>query len=243
MKRPQLEICAADLDSVEAAAHAGADRIELCSGLAEGGVTPSYGLIEASLKFPPLKVMVLIRPRGGDFVYSPGEVDVMVADIEACRRMGVPGVVFGALTPDGDIDMAACRRMADAAGDMEKTFHRAFDRCRDPFAALDDIAALGCTRILTSGQSPKADVGAALLRDIRAKANSLGIKILAGGGVTPANAGMLLTTGAADEVHASAKVKKPSAMRFVNTRMNEEMAHSTSSPEIIAQIINVISES
>ncbi|WP_435052599.1 copper homeostasis protein CutC, partial [Paramuribaculum intestinale] len=154
--RNLLEVCAGDIESVYAASRGGAQRVELCSALADGGITPSTGFIRQAVRVPGMKVHVLIRPRGGDFLYTPEEVASMTDDIVAAREAGAHGVVIGALTPDGDIDMDACRHMMEAAAGMNVTFHRAFDLCRDPFEALDDIIALGCNRLLTSGQAASA---------------------------------------------------------------------------------------
>ncbi|MDE7459520.1 MAG: copper homeostasis protein CutC, partial [Paramuribaculum sp.] len=169
-QQPLLEVCAGDLESVRAAAEGGAARVELCSALGEGGVTPSIGFLRQALLVPSLRVHVLIRPRGGDFLYTPEEVNAMVADIEACREAGAHGVVIGALTPDGDIDLPSCRRMIEAAGEMSVTFHRAFDLCRNPEEALDTIIELGCDRLLTSCQAATAIEGTPLLRRLHDRA-------------------------------------------------------------------------
>lgn len=209
-----LEICAADMESVRAAAAAGAHRIELCSALAEGGVTPSAGFIAEARKIcGDMALMVLIRPRGGDFVYSREELECMLGDIELCVRLGADGVVIGALTPEGDIDKEACRRMVSAAGGMSVTFHRAFDMARDPVQALEDVIALGCDRILTSGQAPSAQEGASMLRQLREQAAGR-VWIMAGAGVKSSNLVELLRDANPDEVHASASVIRKSAMRF-----------------------------
>lgn len=208
-----LEICAADIASVRAAAAAGADRVELCSALTEGGVTPSAGFIAEARKSRNLGLMVLIRPRGGDFVYSPEEVDCMVADIATCALLGADGVVIGALTPDGDIDMKACRRMVEAARGMSITFHRAFDMVRDPHSALEQIIELGCHRVLTSGQAPSAPLGASLLHELHSRAAGR-IRIMAGAGVKSSNLAALLAEAQPDEVHASAGTAVASQMRF-----------------------------
>ena len=164
--RNLLEVCAGDIESVYAASRGEAQRVELCSALADGGITPSTGFIRQAVRVPGMKVHVLIRPRGGDFLYTPEEVASMTDDIVAAREAGAHGVVIGALTPDGDIDMDACRQMMEAASGMNVTFHRAFDLCRDPFEALDHIIALGCNRLLTSGQAASALDGAPMLRQL-----------------------------------------------------------------------------
>ncbi len=207
-----LEICAGDIESVYAAARGGADRVELCCALSEGGLTPSLGMIEEALEVEGIKVNVLIRPRSGDFVYSDEELRVMIRDIEACRKLGVNGVVFGALTPDGDIDMEACRKMATAADGLYKTFHRAFDMCRNPQKGAKEIMELGCDRILTSGQASSALKGAELICELQEEFPA--IIFIAAGGVSPENVREVVEKTGVTEVHASAKKAVESAMRF-----------------------------
>ncbi|MDE5836540.1 MAG: copper homeostasis protein CutC, partial [Paramuribaculum sp.] len=208
-----LEVCAGDIDSVIAAAQGGASRVELCTALGEGGVTPSIGFIRSALKVPGIRVHVLIRPRGGDFLYTPQEVDCMVDDIVAAREAGVHGVVIGALTPDGEIDMNACRKMMEAAAGISVTFHRAFDLCRDPFKALEDIISLGCDRILTSGQAQTALEGKENLAELVKQADGR-IIILAGAGVSQSNAAEILNASGTGEIHASARTSVESGMKF-----------------------------
>lgn len=210
----QLEICCGDLDSVRAAVAGGADRIELCSALAVGGLTPSVAMIKTALDMRgTTAVHVLIRPREGDFVLSPDEVDVACADIRAARVAGVQGVVIGAQTPDGNVDMNACRRMMDAAGDLSVTFHRAFDRMAHPEEALEDVIALGCHRLLTSGCAPTALEGAETLRRLNKQADGR-IIILGASGVSPENAGEILARSGIGELHASARSPRLSSMTF-----------------------------
>lgn len=198
----KLEICAANPASVRIAAENGADRVELCSALSLDGLTPSAGMIEYAVSFDSLKVHVLIRPREGNFAYTPDEISLMVRDIETARHLGADGVVIGALRHDGTIDTEACRRMISAAGDMSVTFHRAFDTVPDPFTALEDIISLGCSRVLTSGQARTAAEGIDLLAALHRKAAGR-IIILAGAGVNPDNAVTILRDGLADELHGS----------------------------------------
>ncbi len=220
-----LEICCADIESVNAAVRGGADRIELCSSLETGGLTPSPGLTEGTLwkvnlMDNPVPVNILVRPRAGDFFYSDRELGVCVQDAAWATGAGASGIVFGALTPEGDVDEDACRRIIDA---VEKsatgrhhpslTFHRAFDYCRDPFEALDTIIRLGFDRILTSGLSSTALEGAELIARL-CKKSAGRIIIMPGGGVTVANiAGIMRLTGAT-EIHASAKTFISSKMKF-----------------------------
>lgn len=245
--KPLLEVCAGDIESVKAASEGGASRVELCSALGEGGVTPSVGFLRQALRVPGLRVHVLIRPRGGDFLYTPEEVDAMVEDIRACREAGAHGVVIGALTPDGDIDLPACRRMVEAAGDMSVTFHRAFDLCRDADEALEAIIGLGCDRLLTSGQAASALEGVDLLRRLHDKAAGRLI-ILAGGGVSPDNAAEILEKSGTNEVHASARASVASPMRYrkegvaMGAPGSDEYSRKVTSPEIVARIVENINK-
>ncbi|MCM1483211.1 MAG: copper homeostasis protein CutC [Muribaculaceae bacterium] len=246
--KPVLEVCAADPSSVRAAAAGGAARVELCSALGEGGVTPSAGLIESALAVPGIKVHVLIRPRGGDFIYDEDEVSTMCADIRHARQAGVHGVVIGVLTPDGDIDVAACKRMmAEAGEDMNVTFHRAFDLCRDPQKALEDIIALGCNRLLTSGQQASALKGAGMLRSLNEQAAGR-LTILAGAGVNAGNAADIMTHSGVHELHASARHTIGSPMKFRREGVNmgtpgaDEYARSTTSAQIVADIVNAMNQ-
>lgn len=211
-KKTILEICAADIGSAYAAALGGADRIELCCALGEGGLTPSAGMIEEALTLPGIKVNVLIRPRSGDFVYSEAELRVMVRNIESCGRLGVNGVVFGALRPDGEIDMTACAQMAKAAEGMHMTFHRAFDVCRNPRKAVRDILELGFDRILTSGQEVSAMAGAALIRELQLEFPEM--TFIAAGGVIPSNVSEIVAMSGVREIHASARKSVESPMTF-----------------------------
>lgn len=208
-----LEICAGSWDSVLAARDGGADRVELCSGLAEGGLTPSLGLIRAACRLDGLKVHVLIRPRGGDFLYTETEVALMEDDIRSAVDAGADGVVVGSLTPDGDVDTLQLRRWVAAAGGRNVTFHRAFDLCRQPEQALQDIADCGCNRLLTSGQADKAINGLPLLAQLVAQAGDR-LSIMPGSGVNAANAVSILTATGAHELHASARRTVMSQMRF-----------------------------
>lgn len=241
-----LEICAADIDSALAAADGGAERIELCCALSEGGLTPSAGMIREALTVPDIMVNVLIRPRTGDFLYSESEIRTMVSDIELCRRLGVNGVVFGALTPEGDVDSATCRRMAEAAGELHKTFHRAFDMTRNPRQAVRDIIALGFDRILTSGQAPTAMEGAPLIAELQAEFPV--ITFIAAGGVTPDNAAEIVRRTGVREIHASAKMKVGSSMKYRNRAVcmglpdADEFSRNTTSADMV-RMINLSLES
>ncbi len=241
----QLEICAADIDSVHAAARGGADRVELCSALSDGGVTPSIGLISEAMKVPDIKIHVLIRPRGGDFIYNQAETRAMLTDIAFARAAGVHGLVIGALTPAGHIDMPLCSRLMEAAGDTPVTFHRAFDLCADPMKALDDIISLGCSRILTSGQASDAMHGTETLRRFSEKAAGR-VTILAGSGVTPANAADILRVSGVSELHASARSRIESQATYrrsgvaMGTPGNDEYSRLATSESIVRELSRIV---
>lgn len=210
----KLEICCADLHSLRAAIAGGAQRVELCQALDVDGLTPSAGMIEMAVN-SGIDVHVLIRPREGNFVYNEDEVDCMIYDIQMARKLGAEGVVIGALTPDGDIDIQACHRMIEAAGNkMHVTFHRAFDVCHNPEEALLEIHALGCDRLLTSGQASSAEEGIPLLKKLVAETKALEpregcgvrgskLRIMPGAGVTPQNAARIIKETGATEIHGS----------------------------------------
>lgn len=199
-----LEVCAASIASTKAAAEGGAQRIELCTRLDLDGLTPSFEEIRQANAIDGMKVNVLIRFREGNFVYSKEEFRLMERQIRDARELGVDGIVIGALTPAGDIDKDACERLMQAAGGLPVTFHRAFDQCRDAMQGLEDIISLGCTRLLTSGQSLTAEEGIPLLRKLYEQANGR-IIIMPGAGVNPGNAARILRETGCREIHSSAR--------------------------------------
>lgn len=211
----KVEICTNSTISSIEAQKGGAYRVELCAGIPEGGTTPSYGEIAVARDLLDIKLNVIIRPRGGDFLYSDIEHQIMLRDIEMAKKLGVDGVVFGCLTPDGDIDMERNRELIEAAQGMSTTFHRAFDKCRDPFKALEDIIELGFDRILTSGQQPKAEQGIDLLKKIVEQAGDR-IIIMPGSGVNEDNIAFIAAETGASEFHFSARVPVKSKMKFRN---------------------------
>ena len=217
--------------------------MELCSALSEGGVTPSIGLMRQARKVEGIRMHVLIRPRGGDFLYTDEEVEVMVSDIIAARECGADGVVIGALTREGDVDMTVCRRLVEAAGEMSVTFHRAFDMVRDADQALEDVIALGCDRILTSGLMPTAEEGMACLRHLVEKARGR-IIIMPGSGVNPGNAARILRHIGSNEIHASARSASRSLMAYRNASVTmgakdaDEYSRMETDPEIVKAILN-----
>lgn len=216
----KFEICANSVESCLAAQEGGADRVELCAGIPEGGTTPSYGEIKLARKLlTKTKLHVIIRPRGGDFLYTPLELERMEEDIRICRELGVDGVVFGCLTEEGEIDREANRRLVELACPMSVTFHRAFDRTADPMKALEDIISLGCNRILTSGQQPKAIDGISLLAQLEKKLKEYPlppIQLLAGSGVNEENIRQIFDATGIHEYHFSARVNVESKMKHYN---------------------------
>ena len=214
-----LEICAGSVESAIAARDGGAARIELCAALEIGGVTPSAGLIAEARKVEGIVLNVIIRPRGGDFLYDKYEAACMEHDILTCKQLGVDGVVIGALTADGEIDSELCRRLIAAAEGMSITFHRAFDMCRNPRKALEELIALGCDRVLTSGQATTAEAGIPLIRELAEQAAGR-IIIMPGCGVNSKNAAHILQATGAKEIHASARKDVGSKMLFRHTEVS-----------------------
>ena len=214
-----VEVCANGVESCLAAQQGGADRVELCAGIPEGGTTPSYGEIKvARRELTTTRLHVIIRPRGGDFLYSDLEIERMAADIAACRELGVDGVVFGCLNADGTVDVEKNRYLMECAKGMSVTCHRAFDRAADPEQALETIISLGFDRILTSGQQPKAIQGAELLARLNSQAAGR-IILMAGSGVTEQNIRQLSEATGLDEFHFSGRESQPSAMQYVNPNL------------------------
>ena len=213
----KLEICIDSVDSAIAADRAGAKRVELCAGLFEGGLTPSSGMIQAVRKRVTLGLMVIIRPRGGDFLFNEAETEVMLEDISVAKKLGADGVVIGCLNADGSIDCEKTKSLITAAGSMEVTFHRAFDMCNDPFAALDELAALGVKRVLTSGQENSVLEGADLIRELVDAADDR-IIVMPGGGITSRNIHKIAALVGAPEYHLSCRKPVESGMEFRNPR-------------------------
>ncbi|MFC5741112.1 copper homeostasis protein CutC [Dyella tabacisoli] len=207
-----LEVAANSVASALAAQAGGAGRVELCTALELGGLTPSSALIAMAREHLNIPLYVLVRPRAGDFLYSDLECELMLRDIEACATLGCDGVVLGVLDADGNLDKARCRSLIAAAGHMSITFHRAFDLSRDPAQALEDAIELGCERVLTSGAQVTALAGAPLIRDLIVQAAGR-IAIMPGAGVSARNIAQLAIATGAHEFHASAKHQWPSGMR------------------------------
>lgn len=212
-----LEVCASSVASALAAQEGGAFRVELCENLNEGGTTPSHGQISLARQLLAIKLYVLIRPRGGDFLYSDLEFDIMVADIKYCIAAGCDGVVIGILNPDGTIDKKRCSILINLAkqNGLGVTFHRAIDMCADIFQGMEDIIDLGCERLLTSGGKSTAIEGSRIIGELVKKAAGR-ISIMPGSGVNENNAADLVFYTKVSEIHSSARVHLQSKMTYKN---------------------------
>ncbi|RDS78766.1 copper homeostasis protein CutC [Dyella monticola] len=217
--RPLLEIAAGSLASALAAQEGGADRVELCSSLAEGGITPSRGMLAVVRERVRIPVYVLVRPRGGDFLYEEADFDIMRRDIEACVALGYDGVVIGALDADGNVD-PRCGELVKAAGKLGVTFHRAIDASSDMGQALEKVLALGCERVLTSGGCASALAGAHVIAGLVKQAGDR-IKVMAGAGIRSGNLVEVMRLTRAHECHGSARTVIKSSMRYLNPALND----------------------
>jgi copper homeostasis protein len=210
-----LEICIDSVKSAQAAASGGADRVELCANLPEGGTTPSAGMIRAVRNIFPGGLMVIIRPRGYDFLYHEWEMEAMLEDIAVAKQAGADGVVIGCLLADGRVDRERCARLVEAAGSLDLTFHRAFDMCRDLSEALEDIIGLGIRRILSSGGQADVPSGvppiASLVQQAAGRAS-----IMPGGGVTEQNLEGIVRATGVQEIHLSARDTVRGGMTYFN---------------------------
>lgn len=204
MNKPLLEVCVDSYASAIAAMQGGTDRLELCANLAIGGTTPSHALFRQVRRDCGVPINVLIRPRFGDFLYTPAELEEMVEEIQSFRELGANGIVTGVLTPEGEVDAVRMAWLIDRAGEMEVTLHRAFDMTRDPFAALETAVELGCKTILTSGQEHSAVAGKELLRELFLRAGGR-IDLMAGAGINKENILELYNHTGIRVFHASAR--------------------------------------
>ena len=242
-----FEICSGSLESALNAQQAGAQRVELCSALSLGGITPSYGLIEQARRRLKIDINVLVRPRHGDFLYESEEVAVMISDIQACAKIGVNGVVIGALDPYGNVDMDSCRAMVAVAKHLglSVTFHRAIDRARDIFSALEDVISLGVDRVLTSGGKPTAMEGLEILAKMNRFAAGRTI-IMPGAGVNSDNIKEILATTGAREIHFSGSTTYDSPMiyregvSFTPSNMGGDFTRTESSVDKIRETIGAV---
>lgn len=210
-----IEIATTDFTTTRFAVEAGADRIELCAALSDGGTTPSYGTIKKCRESFDVQLFPIIRSRSGDFLYTEEEFGLMMDDLKMCKALGCDGVVIGLLKKDGTIDQKRTAKFIETAYPLEVTFHRAFDRCRDPFVALEQLIEVGCQRILTSGQQPAAIDGVELISQL-VKAADERIVIMPGSGVRKENIKELAEKSGAIEFHSSLRGKQKSKMDFIH---------------------------
>jgi copper homeostasis protein len=233
-----IEIATTDFESTRAAVAGGADRIELCTALSEGGLTPSLGLIRQCRSLFESALFPIIRPRSGDFLYTNEEFEIIKQDALFCKEMGCDGVVIGFLNPDGTVNTDRTASIVDLVYPLEVTFHRAFDRCRDPFEGLEAVIKAGCQRVLSSGQQPTAPEGIDLLQQLVSKAEDR-IVIMPGSGVRAENIKNLAEKTGAVEFHSSLKGKTASQMEYLHpafAQSAESYSHPAILPEAVRQL-------
>lgn len=238
-----FEVCANSLQSAIAAQEGGADRIELCADLPSGGLTPSAAEIKLTVQHLIIPVFVLIRPRGGDFLNSIHEFEIMKEDILYAKSCGAAGVVFGILTSAAEIDVDRCTELVNIAKPMQSTFHRAFDRVMNFHLALEDVIKTGAQRILTSGLSEQASDGKDILKKLVKLADNR-ISVMAGGGINPQNVTEIIRQTGVNEVHASCSVDIPSNMdpHFNKTAFNSVYKNTATDTEVVRKMVNAIKQ-
>lgn len=227
-----LEIAANSFRSCIAAQEGGADRIELFENLGEGGCTPSYGMLALVKEKISLPVYVMIRPRGGDFIYTGNEFEIMQRDIALCKQLGFPGVVFGMLDTQGSVDVARCKELLVSCADMKVTFHRAFDRAKDLHESIRQLIDLGFERVLTSGGEANVEKGKDVIKNLQQEYGK-DIIIMPGCGVTSANARAIVDYCGVSEIHATAKAKVSSNSLYAKPHFTDEW-YESSKQEIMA---------
>jgi copper homeostasis protein len=236
-----LEIIAYCAEACEIAQTNGADRVELCDNPHDGGTTPSHGRIRQARGMLDIPLFPIIRPRGGDFLYSDEEFLIMEHDILQCKALGCDGVVIGLLRPDGTIDRERTARLVEAAYPMDVTFHRAFDRVKDPMQSLEDVISTGCTRILTSGLRPTVSEGVETIRRLQQAAKGR-IVIMPGSGVRPDNIREIAEKTGVAEIHSSAAAKRGSAMEFVNPSISESLDHTVPDADAVKRMRSILDD-
>jgi copper homeostasis protein len=215
-----IEIATSDFATTQSAVAGGADRVELCANLAEGGTTPTYGTIRQCREKFNVQLYPIIRPRGGDFLYTADEFKIMLHDVKVAKDLGCDGVVIGLLNSDGTIDVKRTAKLIEAAYPLGVTFHRAFDRCKDPFLAIEQLVEIGCERILTSGQQPTVMEGLNMLVKLNKAADNR-IIIMPGSGLRADNIKILAEKTGCTEFHSSLRGKEKSKMEFVHPAFAE----------------------
>lgn len=235
----ELEICIDSVASALAAKQGGADRIELCANLMEGGTTPSFGMIKECKAISGIELHVMIRPRGGDFCYSDAEFKIMQEDIAMSKKLGADGVVFGILTPNGNIDMIRTKKLVKLAAPMKTTFHRAFDMSIDPMTAIEDIIQCGIYRLLTSGAEQTAIKGRYLIEQLVHKAGDQ-LHIMAGSGINPKNVKQLVEQSGVKACHLTAKKVIPGAMNFKSPNINMGVIQGISEYDLVLADTDIV---
>jgi copper homeostasis protein len=240
----KLEICVDNVESAIDAQNAGADRIELCSNLMEGGTTPGPGTISSARQNLTIDINVIIRPRGGDFIYNDIDYDIMRRDIEVCGENGINGIVLGILHSDGSIDVDRTAKLIEFARPMSATFHRAFDMCNDPFKGLEDVISSGAMRLLTSGHKNKAEDGTDLIRELILQAENR-IIIMPGSGININNIRAIALDTGAKEFHLTGRKIIESDMIFRKPDISmggvqaiPEYSRKVADPDMITSIVN-----
>ncbi len=235
----KLEVIAFNIESCILAEANGVSRIELCDNQADGGTTPSYGFIKAARKILSIELYPIIRPRGGDFLYSDEEFEIIKSDLLVCKKLGCDGVVIGLLNGDGSVDKQKTKILTELAYPMGVTFHRAFDRTKNMFEALEDIIDCGCERILTSGQKPNAIDGMDNIKAIIEKADDR-ITIMPGSGINSRNIIEIAQYTGATEFHSSARNFIESKMQFSQPTMNEQLTSVNLNADEVCSILNAL---
>jgi copper homeostasis protein len=242
----KIEICIDSVEGMAAALQGGAGRVELCADLLSGGTTPSAGMIRHVRTQSRLGLMVIIRPRGGDFLYSDLELDVMLDDIRTAAQLGADGVVIGCLRADGRVDLDRNARLIDAARPLAVTFHRAFDLTPDPRQALEDLVCLGADRVLTSGQEAGAFEGRERIAELQRQAAGR-IIVMPGGGITPDNVGRIIEATGVTEVHLSARREVESGATYRNDRVRlggtslcPEYRRQATDPAVVRAVVSAV---
>ncbi|MGV3658026.1 MAG: copper homeostasis protein CutC [Chitinophagaceae bacterium] len=234
-----LEVIAFNIESCTTIEKAGAHRIELCDNPGEGGTTPSYGFIKQARENVSIDLFPIIRPRGGDFLYSDLEFEIMRRDVQLCKELHCDGVVIGLLKKDGRIDIERTSKLVEIAYPLEVTFHRAFDRVRDAAQALEDVVQTGCTRILTSGLHPTVMEGKEVLQQLVQQAHGR-ITIMPGSGLRAANIETIAQQTGATEFHTSARAAVGSSMEYSNPAMNESLQYMVADKKEIEACLQVL---
>jgi copper homeostasis protein len=239
-----IEIATSDFETTKSAVEGGADRIELCANLSEGGTTPSYGTIYQCREAFDVLIYPIVRPRGGDFLFSDSEYEIMLHEVKLCKQLGCDGIVTGILNEDGTIDIKRTAALVEIAYPMGVTFHRAFDRCVEPFNALEQIINIGCERILTSGQQPTVNEGMELIAELNKKADHR-IVIMPGSGVRKENLKWLADKTGCTEFHSSLRGKSKSKMKFFHPAFEnsaESYMNNSIDPAEVSALKKILSE-